>query len=91
MSLHGLIEAHVLAADRLHGDDTTVPVLAEVKTDIGRIWTYVHDDRLFGGPAPPAALFHHSRDRRGEHPRDHLVGFCGILDVDRRRGGTNQV
>ena len=29
------IEAHVFAAERLHGDDTTVPVLAKGKTDTG--------------------------------------------------------
>ena len=34
------IEAHVFAAERLHGDDTTVPVLARGKTDIGRSWVY---------------------------------------------------
>jgi transposase len=39
MPLYRLIEAHVLAAERLHGDDTTVPVLAKTKTDTGRIWT----------------------------------------------------
>ena len=48
-------EAHVFAADRLHGDDTTVPVLAKGKTDTGRCWVYVRDDRPFGGAAPPAA------------------------------------
>jgi len=67
--LHALIEAHVLAAERLHGDDTTVPVLAETRTATGRLWAYVRDDRPFGGGAPPAALFKYSRDRRGEHPR----------------------
>src|SRR5918997_466997 len=70
-----LIETHVMAAERLHGDDTTVPVLAKGKTDTGRIWVYVRDDRPFGGPAPPAALFHYSRDRRGEHAERHLGGF----------------
>jgi transposase len=49
--LYRLIEAHVLAAQRLHGDDTTIPVLARDKTDTGRIWTYVRDNRPFGGPA----------------------------------------
>ena len=62
------IEAHVFAAERLHGDDTTVPVLAKGKTDTGRCWVYVRDDRPFGGPAPPAAVFYYSRDRGGEHP-----------------------
>lgn len=66
--VHALIEAHVLAADRLHADDTTVPILAKGKTDTGRIWTYVRDDRPFGGQSPPAALYYASRDRRQEHP-----------------------
>jgi hypothetical protein len=48
------VEAHVFAAQRLHGDDTTVPVLAKGKTDTGRLWTYVRDDRPFGGQGPPA-------------------------------------
>jgi transposase len=55
--LYGLIEAHVLSAERLHGDDTTVPILAKGKTVTGRIWTYVRDDRPFGSRAPPAALY----------------------------------
>src|SRR3984957_4314727 len=80
--LNRLLEAHVLAAERLHGDDTTVPVLAAGKTDIGRCWVYVRDDRPFGGPEPPAAMFYYSRDRKGEHPRQHLAGFSGIFQAD---------
>ncbi|MGO7045815.1 IS66 family transposase [Rhizobium johnstonii] len=86
--LHGLIEAHVLAAERLHGDDTTVPILAKGKTDTGRIWTYVRDDRPFGGTSPPAALYYASRDRRQEHPERHLKTFTGILQAD-AYGGYN--
>lgn len=56
MPLYRLIEAHVLAAERLHGDDTTVPILAQGKTITGRVWSYVHDDRPFGGTSPPAAI-----------------------------------
>src|SRR5690606_39111870 len=82
MPLYRRIEAHVLAAERLHGDDTTVPVLVKGKTDTGRLWTYVRDDRSFAGPAPPAALFHYSRDRRGEHPQAHLASWSGILQAD---------
>src|SRR5262249_16374897 len=80
--LHERLLAHVRAADRLHGDDTTVPVLAKGKTITGRCWTYVRDDRPFGGRAPPAALFFYSRDRSGEHPRQHLAGWSGILQAD---------
>src|SRR4249919_2854090 len=80
--LHTLIEAHVLAAERLHGDDTTVPILAKGKTVKGHIWTYVRDDRPFGSRAPPAALYYASRDRRHEHPVRHLRDFAGILQAD---------
>ena len=66
----------------LHGDDTTVPVLAEGKTDTGRCWIYVRDDKPFGGAGPPAAMFYYSRDRRGEHPQAHLAGYSGILQAD---------
>ena len=84
--LHALIERHVLAAERLHGDDTTVPILAKGKTIKGHIWTYVRDDRPFGGRAPPAALYYASRDRRHEHPARHLHGFNGILQADAYSG-----
>src|SRR5674476_786105 len=77
-----LVESHVMAAERLHGDDTTVPVLAKGKTDIGRCWIYLRDDRPFGGAGPPAAMFYYSRDRRGEHPQAHLAGYAGILQAD---------
>lgn len=82
MPLYRLIEDHVLAAERLHGDDTTVPVLAKGKTDTARLWVYVRDDRPFAGTDPPAALFHYARDRRGEHPRAHLAAWSGILQAD---------
>src|SRR3954452_19857707 len=77
-----LVESHVMAAERLHADDPTVPVLASGKTDTGRCWIYVRDDRPFGGAGPPAAMFYYSRDRRGEHPQAHLAGYVGILQAD---------
>jgi transposase len=55
------IKRHVFAAERLHSDDTTVPVLAKGETDTGRCWVYVRDDRPFGGPAPPAAMFYYPK------------------------------
>jgi len=88
--LSRLAEAHVLAAERLHGDDTTVPVLAKGKTDTGRIWVYVRDDRPFGDRAPPAAMFYYSRDRKGEHPQTHLAAYAGILQAD-AYSGFNQL
>ena len=82
MPLSLRLQAHVMAAERLHGDDTTVPVLARGKTDIARLWTYVRDDRPFGGPAPPGAVFYYSRDRSVEHPQSHLDGYAGLLQAD---------
>ena len=84
--LVALIAAHVLAAERLHGDDTTVPVLARGKTITGRVWVYVRDDLPFGGRAPPGAIFYYSRDRGGKHPCSHLKNYAGILQADAYAG-----
>jgi transposase len=84
--LYDLIRTYVLAGSRVHGDDTTVPVLAKGRTTTGRAWVYVRDDRPFGGPDPPAAVFHYSRDRTGEHPERHLDGYAGILQADAYAG-----
>jgi transposase len=81
-----LIEAHVLGADRLHGDDTSIRVLAKGRCAKATAWAYVRDDRPFGGTDPPAVLFHYSRNRRGEHPARHLAGFSGVLQADAYSG-----
>lgn len=84
--IHELIEAHVLAAARLHGDDTTVPLLARGGSKTARLWTYVRDDQPWGGSAPPAALFKFSRDRQMIHPNKHLAGWQGVLQADAYSG-----
>src|SRR5277367_783774 len=78
------IRRHVFAAEKIHGDDTTVPVLAPGlgRTKTGRLWVYVRDDRPFCGTAPPAAVYFYSPDRRGEHPAAHLETFTGFLQAD---------
>ena len=80
------IRAHVLAGDRIHGDDTPVPLLARGKTVKARLWTYVRDDAPFGGTGPPAAVYFFSRDRAGEHPERHLASYSGILQADAYSG-----
>jgi hypothetical protein len=80
-----MVEAHVMAAARLHADDTAVPVLAKGKTDTGRCWVYVRDDCPFGGADPPAAMFYYSRDRKGEHPGHIWPGTpasCRLMPMD---------
>jgi transposase len=80
------IRAHVFAAERIHADDTTVPVMAKGKTRTGRLWTYVRDDRPFGGSAAPAAALFYSPDRGGEHPGQHLANYAGLMQADAYAG-----
>ena len=80
------IRDHVLRAERIHADDTKVQVLAKLKTVTGRLWTYVRDDQPFGGVDPPAAFFEYSRNRAGEHPRQHLTDYVGIMQADAYQG-----
>jgi transposase len=80
------IRAHVFAAERLHADDTTVPVLARGKCRTGRLWTYVRDDRPFAGHAPPAAAFFYSADRQARHPAEHLASYAGLMQADAYAG-----
>ncbi len=78
------IRQHVFAAEKIHGDDTTVPVLAPGlgRTRTGRLWIYVRDDRPFRGVAPPAAAYFYSPDRGSEHPASHMAAFTGLLQAD---------
>lgn len=82
------VRRHVMAGEKLHADDTPMPVLQPGRdtTKTGRLWTYVRDDRPSAGPAPPAVWFGYSPDRRREHPIGHLKGFIGILQADAYAG-----
>lgn len=87
-----VLRRYVMSADKLHADDTPVPVLApgQGKTKTGRLWTYVRDDRPAGNQAAPAVWFAYSPDRKGEHPAKHLEKFRGILQAD-AYAGFNQL
>ena len=82
--LRDALRQYVMSASKLHADDTPVPVLAPGtgKTKLGRLWTYVRDDRPSGDPAAPAVWFSYSPDRKGEHPHRHLATFAGTLQAD---------
>jgi transposase len=86
MPLRDAIEAHVHAAERLHVDDTTVPVLAKGRCRTGRLWTHVRDDRPFGGKAAPAAVLYYSATREGEHAERQLAAYTGICQADAYSG-----
>ena len=80
--LTALIEAHVRTGERIHLDDTPVPVLAKGRTRTGRLWTVVRDDRPFGGLDPPATAYFYSPDRAGSHPEGWLGTYAGIAQAD---------
>jgi transposase len=86
------LRRYVMAAGKVHADDTPVPVLApgNGKTKTGRLWTYVRDDRPAGDTAAPAVWFAYSPDRKGEHPEQHLRQFRGALQAD-AYAGFNQL
>jgi transposase len=78
------LEQHVVSADKLHADDTPVPVLApgNGKTKTARLWVYVRDERPMASTAPPAVWFQYSPDRKGSRPQEHLKRFSGVLQAD---------
>ncbi|HEX6094661.1 MAG TPA: IS66 family transposase, partial [Dongiaceae bacterium] len=89
--LEPLVDAlgrYVLAAQKVHADDTPVPVLdpGRGRTKTGRLWTYVRDDRPAGNRDPPAVWYRYSPDRQGVHPQTHLRGYRGILQADAYSG-----
>ncbi len=78
----------VLQADKIHADDTPVPVLdpGRGKTATGRLWVYATDDQASGSTAPCAAWYRFAPDRTGAHPQAHLAGFRGFLQADAYAG-----
>jgi transposase len=82
--LHELMLSTVLTSPVVFADDTTLPVLdpGRGRTKTGRLWCYAVDNRPWCGPGHPAAAYVYSEDRKGEHPKTHLHGFCGQLQVD---------
>lgn len=86
MPLRNAIEKHVHSAERLHVDDTPVPVLAKNQCRTGRLWTHVRDDRPFGGSAAPAAVYYYSTTREGEHAERQLATYTGIAQADAYSG-----
>ena len=85
------IRKSIFASSHIHGDDTTVKVLAPGlgKTKTGRIWTYVRDGRKYGDKTPPAACYFYSPDRKGIRPEEHLKNFIGVFHADAYAGYNN--
>jgi len=89
--LYALLTETVMAAGKVFCDDTPLPVLDRTRrrTRIARLWCYAVDDRPWQGPVPPAVIYRYAEDRRGRHVKEHLDGFCGVLQVDGYTGYDN--
>lgn len=83
-ALRERLAKNVFASDHLFADDTPVPVLdpGRGRTKTGRLWVYAREQRPWGGPEPPAAVYLFAPDRRAERPLAHLQNFKGVLHVD---------
>jgi transposase len=83
-ALHERLARNVFASDLLFADDTPVPVLdpGRGRTKTGRLWVYAREQRAWGGPEPPAAVYVYAPDRKVERPASHLERFSGVLHVD---------
>jgi len=82
------IKEVVLAAPKLHTDDTPVPMLdpGRGKTKTARLWVHAVDDRAHAGPGKPAVWYTFTTDRKAEHPQSMLKTFEGHLQADAYAG-----
>src|SRR6516225_1148817 len=64
--LQARLATHVFGSAKIFADDTPIPVLdpGRGRTKTGRLWVYTRDDRPWGGPDPPAAVYFYSPDRK---------------------------
>ena len=65
----------VRAGERIFADVTTLPVLApgRGRTRSGYLWTYLRDDRPFGGAGPPIVVYRFENSRAAERLQRHLA------------------
>lgn len=73
---------HVRAGQAIFADDTPIKMQAKGKCATARVWTYVRDERPWGGADPPAAWYQFTSNRIGEHPSAHLANYRGWMHAD---------
>ena len=85
--------AHVLAAPRVHSDDTTLPLLEKGRgtTKTARLWGYLGAGARQGNDGTwvehaPAVVFEFTESREGRHPQRFLKPYSGYLQVDAYSG-----
>lgn len=70
--------------ERIFADETTLPVLApgRGRTRTGYLWTYLRDDRPYGGAGPPIVVYRFEDSRAAGCVERHLAGWRGVLQCD---------
>ncbi|UWQ57769.1 IS66 family transposase [Leisingera caerulea] len=76
------IGRHVRGGQAIFADDTPIKMQAKGKCATARVWTYVRDERPWGGTDPPAAWYQFTANRKGEHPSAHLANYRGWMHAD---------
>jgi transposase len=79
-----LMREDLLRSTKLFVDETTAPVLdpGRGRTKTGYFWVLARDDRPWRGRAPPAVVYSYAPGRGGEHARELLRGYTGVLQTD---------
>ena len=85
------LRRHVMGAQKLHADDAPVPVSApgNGKTKIGRLWTYVRDDRPARDQTPPPDMVRLHAGSQGGTPtgtREQVQGHVSSRCLDAYAG-----
>ena len=71
------IKEEIFNSSHIHGDDTTLKVLAPGtgKTKTARLWVYARNGKNHNSNIPPAICYFYSGDRKGIRPQSHLENF----------------
>jgi transposase len=82
--LYERLKANLLSSAKIAVDETSVPVLdpGRGKTKTGFFWAMARDDRPWGGTDPPAVVYTYAPGRGGEHLKNLLATYRGVVQCD---------
>ena len=87
--IYQALKTHVLAAPKIHADDTILPLQdrGRGRTVQARLWAYLGagarlNDRSEWSEHPAAVFYEFTDDRRGEHAQRMLGSYRGYLQAD---------
>ena len=80
--LYEYMKTQVLQSNKIHTDDTVMPVLAPDKTHKGRLWVYIGGDHQ----TPDCTVFEYTKTRSQTGPQRFLEHYRGFLQADAYSG-----